>query len=72
MLALSWPVRMIGSDMLAATPPMGWNSWNTFGPNIDQNMILETADAMVETGLLEAGYRYLVIDDGWMAVDRRD
>lgn len=58
--------------MLAATPPMGWNSWNTFGPNIDQELILETADALVETGLREAGYRYLVVDDAWMAPARVD
>ncbi len=58
--------------MLAATPPMGWNSWNTFGPDIDQNLIVETADAMVETGLRDAGYRYLVVDDTWMAPERVD
>ncbi len=51
---------------------MGWNSWNTFGPNIDQELILETADALVETGLREAGYRYLVVDDAWMAPARVD
>lgn len=58
--------------MLAATPPMGWNSWNTFGPNIDQDLIIETADAMVDEGLLGAGYNYLVIDDVWMAPERVD
>lgn len=51
--------------MIVRTPPMGWNSWNTYGTNIDENLIKETADAMVETGLLEAGYNYLVIDDCW-------
>ncbi len=58
--------------MLAPTPPMGWNSWNTFGPNIDQDLILETADAMVASGLRDAGYRYLVVDDVWMAPERVD
>lgn len=57
--------------MIITKPPMGWNSWNTFGPNIDENLIKETADAMVENGLLEAGYEYLVIDDCW-AERRRD
>ncbi len=51
--------------MVLHRPPMGWNSWNTFGRNIDEKLILETADAMVENGLLEAGYDYLVIDDCW-------
>ncbi|NNF63349.1 MAG: glycoside hydrolase family 27 protein [Acidimicrobiia bacterium] len=58
--------------MIASTPPMGWNSWNTFGPNIDENLILETADALVETGLRDAGYRYLVVDDVWMAPERKN
>ena len=51
--------------MLIKTPPMGWNSWNTFGENINEDMIRETADAMVSTGLKDAGYEYLVIDDCW-------
>ena len=57
--------------MLAATPPMGWNSWNTFGPDIDEEIVRETADAFVEEGLREAGYEYVVIDDLWEA-DERD
>ena len=51
--------------MLARKPPMGWNSWNTFGWNINDKLIRETADAMVETGLRDAGYKYVVIDDCW-------
>ena len=51
--------------MLAQTPPMGFNTWNTFGSQINDTMIRETADAMVEKGLKEAGYEYLVIDDCW-------
>ena len=56
--------------MLAKTPPMGWNSWNTFGENISDALIRETADAMVETGLRDAGYQYLVIDDCWSLRER--
>ena len=56
--------------MLAKTPPMGWNSWNTFGENISEALIRETADAMVETGLRDAGYEYLVIDDCWSLRER--
>lgn len=51
---------------LAKTPPMGWNSWNHFGCNIDEDIIKETADAMVESGMKKAGYEYIVIDDCWM------
>ena len=51
--------------MLITRPPMGWNSWNTFTKDIDEKMILETADAMVAEGLRDAGYEYLVIDDCW-------
>ena len=47
------------------TPPMGWNSWNTFGENISDQLILEIARAMRDKGYLAAGYRYIVIDDCW-------
>ena len=57
-------------DGLALTPPMGWNSWNTFGANISEGLIRETADAMITNGMQEAGYRYIVIDDGWEAKER--
>lgn len=50
---------------LAMTPPMGWNSWNTFTWNINEELIKETADAMVASGLKDAGYEYVVIDDCW-------
>ena len=51
--------------MTITRPPMGWNSWNTFAENIDEKLIMETADKMVSEGLLDAGYEYLVIDDCW-------
>ena len=50
---------------LAPTPPMGFNTWNKFGCNVDEKLIRETADALVATGMLEVGYKYLVIDDCW-------
>lgn len=56
--------------MLAQTPPMGWNSWNTFGPNISEALVRETADAFVTQGLKDAGYEYVVIDDLWEAPER--
>ena len=51
-------------------PPMGWNSWNKFRTRINDAMIREIADAMVSTGMRDAGYVYLNIDDGWQ--DKRD
>ncbi len=51
--------------MIVKTPPLGWNTWNTFGINIDEKLIKEAADALVETGLADCGYNYLVMDDGW-------
>jgi alpha-galactosidase len=50
---------------LALTPPMGWNSWNTFPYNPTDALIREIADAMVSSGMKDAGYQYINIDDGW-------
>ena len=50
---------------LAETPQMGWNSWNKFATNISEDLIKATADKMVELGLVDAGYIYLNLDDGW-------
>lgn len=52
-------------DGLAATPQMGWNSWNTFACDINEQLIRDTADAMVKSGLKDAGYEYVNIDDCW-------
>ena len=51
---------------------MGWNSWNRFGPFLSERLVLETADAMVESGMRDAGYRYVVIDDAWEESVRND
>ena len=56
--------------MIASRAPMGWNSWNTFTKDIDEQLIKETADAMVDGGYLAAGYEYLVIDDCWSKKER--
>lgn len=52
-------------EQLAKTPPMGWNSWNKFGCNVNEQLIRETARAMVESGMKDAGYQYVNIDDCW-------
>lgn len=51
----------------AATPPMGWASWNLFGRNINETIIYDTAKAMQAAGLDELGYTYVNIDDCWMS-----
>jgi alpha-galactosidase len=60
------------AQSLASTPPMGWNSWNTFGHSINESVVRETADALVSTGLKDHGYEYVVIDDCWSVKDKRD
>lgn len=55
---------------LASTPPMGWNSWNKFGCDINEDLIRQTADALASSGMRDAGYRYVNIDDCWMARER--
>ena len=58
-------VPALPGNSLARTPPMGWNSWNHFACNVNEQTIRGTADAMVATGMRDAGYRYVVIDDCW-------
>src|ERR1700677_1880109 len=53
------------SAQLALTPPMGWNSWNTFAEAVSDKDIRETADLMVSSGMRDAGYTYVNIDDNW-------
>ena len=58
------------ADRLAPTPPMGWNSWNKFSCNVSESLIRETADAIVSSGMKDAGYQYVVIDDCWQVLER--
>src|SRR5712691_7722773 len=55
----------LDQQQLASTPPMGWNSWNKFGCNVSEDLIRQIADAMVASGMKDAGYQYVVIDDCW-------
>jgi alpha-galactosidase len=55
---------------LALTPPMGWNSWNTFQTNINEQLVKDVADIIVSSGMKDAGYTYVVLDDAWMAKER--
>jgi alpha-galactosidase len=65
--ALSEPVAR---QPLANTPPKGWSSWNAFGCGIDEVIVRQTADALVSSGMAAAGYRYVNVDDCWMAPHR--
>jgi len=51
---------------LAPTPPMGFNTWNHFGDEIDERLVDEILEALLSSGLADLGYRYLNLDDGWM------
>ncbi|MEV6445528.1 ricin-type beta-trefoil lectin domain protein [Amycolatopsis sp. NPDC051716] len=54
----------------AVTPPLGWNSWNSFGCNVSESTIHQAADAMVSSGMRDAGYQYVVVDDCWFDPQR--
>jgi alpha-galactosidase len=60
------------SNNLALTPPMGWNSWNKFGCNVSEDMIKGMAEGMVKSGMKDAGYQYVVIDDCWQVSRDQD
>ena len=60
----------IGEDRLALTPPMGWNSWNVWGVNVDATKIRAAARGLVDTGLADSGYTYVDVDDAWQAAER--
>ena len=57
-----WSVRSFGD---APLPPMGWNSWNAFHTQVDEQKVMGSAKAIVVMGLRDLGYRYINIDDGW-------
>lgn len=57
-------------DELLLTPPMGWSSWNTFGRHLTEELVLQTADAMIANGMRDLGYSYINIDDFWQLPER--
>lgn len=61
-------LRIVVGDEIALTPPMGWNSWNCWGNSVSQEKVLNSAKAMVEKGLINYGWTYINIDDGWQSV----
>jgi alpha-galactosidase len=58
------------TEQLALTPPMGWNTWNIFQTKIDEPLLKSMVDAYVSSGMRDAGYKYFVLDDGWMGMER--
>jgi alpha-galactosidase len=64
------PIALAVDNGLGLTPQMGWNSWNKFACNINEDLIKSTADALISTGLAKAGYTYLNLDDCWEAPAR--
>ena len=73
-LVLLSGVLVLGSSFareneIAQLPPMGWNSWNTFAKEINEQLFIETAEVIISSGLAEAGYVYVNIDDGWSPGD---
>lgn len=75
-ITLMWILSTVGGGFcqkfegLALTPPMGWNSWNTFGTQIHESLIKEVVEALIASGMRDAGYQYVVLDDGWEAMER--
>ncbi len=58
------------SELFAAKPPMGWNSWNTLGEEFNEKVIKQMADVMADEGYLDSGYEYLILDDCWAETSR--
>ncbi len=65
-------LHKVAYNGLAKTPPMGWNSWNKFEEKVDDATVREMADTMVSTGMRDAGYIYINIDDTWQGVRDAD
>lgn len=61
---------MSSNSLMGFAPALGWNSWNTFTWDINEQLIRDVADVFVSEGYLEAGYEYIVIDDCWSLKER--
>jgi alpha-galactosidase len=75
LVALSFAALLLApalgrDDGLARTPPMGWSTWYAFGANLNETRVVQMADAIVSTGLRDAGYRFVNLDDAWLSPSR--
>jgi alpha-galactosidase len=61
-------LHVIIRDLIALTPPLGWNSWNCWGLSVDQGKVIASAKSFKSKGLLDHGWKYMNIDDGWEIV----
>jgi alpha-galactosidase len=59
------PLTVVVGGRIALTPPMGWNSWNCWAASVDEQKVRAAAEAMVSSGLIQHGWTYINIDDGW-------
>ncbi len=59
-------------NLLSLTPPMGWNSWNCWGLSVSEEKVTSSAQALIDKGLIDHGWTYMNIDDGWEAEKRND
>jgi alpha-galactosidase len=57
--------KIVVGETIALTPPLGWNSWNCWGPKVDAEKVLKSAHAMASSGLIDYGWTYVNIDDAW-------
>ncbi|HEV8556074.1 MAG TPA: alpha-galactosidase, partial [Actinophytocola sp.] len=64
------PSALAAPGSPALIPPLGWNDWNSFGCNVNETVIRQAADAMVSSGMRDAGYQYVVVDDCWFDPQR--
>ncbi|MEU4251442.1 ricin-type beta-trefoil lectin domain protein [Amycolatopsis sp. NPDC026612] len=69
-VAVAAPAAVAAPGSPAVTPPLGWNSWNSFGCNVSETTVHQAADAMVSSGMRDAGYQYVVVDDCWFDPQR--
>src|SRR3954451_7330542 len=69
-LSVAAPAAVAAPGSPALTPPLGWNSWNSFGCNVSEATIHQAADAMASSGMRDAGYQYIVVDDCWFDPQR--
>jgi alpha-galactosidase len=58
-------LQIVIGDSISLTPAMGWNSWNCYGRNVTEAQVSAAADAMVKSGLIDHGWTYINVDDGW-------